>query len=142
MKKVLNKSKEFILYPIGEIYRKQGRTYLKIDEKYRDGLLGIENYPEITIVYWFDQNDEPAQRSILQVHPRNNPDNPIRGVFTTRSPVRPNLIAISETRILSIKDNIIEIDDIDALDRSPLLDIKNVKKTCRDLGISDRSGFD
>jgi tRNA-Thr(GGU) m(6)t(6)A37 methyltransferase TsaA len=128
MTKSLKKIQEFLLHPIGEIFRKEGRTYLKIDEKYQDGLLGIENYPEIMIVYWFDQNDDPAQRAILQVHPGNNPENPIRGVFTTRSPVRPNLIGISETRILKMEDLIIEIEDIDARDHSPLLDIKKVKK--------------
>jgi tRNA (Thr-GGU) A37 N-methylase len=63
----------------------------------------------------------------LQVHPGNNPENPIRGVFTSRSPVRPNLIAISETRIISVEENGIEIEDIDALDHSPVLDIKNKK---------------
>jgi len=128
MTKSMERIREFLLHPIGEIFRRKGRTYLKIDEKYRDGLLGIEDYPEIMIVYWFDQNDEPAQRAILQVHPRNNPENPIRGVFTTRSPVRPNLIGISETRVVSIKGNLIEIEDIDARDHSPLLDIKKIKK--------------
>ncbi|PVV25773.1 MAG: hypothetical protein B6D74_02610 [gamma proteobacterium symbiont of Ctena orbiculata] len=61
---------------------------------------------------------------MLQVHPRGNPDNPLRGVFATRAPVRPNLIALSRCRILSIVGNRIEIDDIDAFPDTPVLDIK------------------
>jgi tRNA (Thr-GGU) A37 N-methylase len=49
----------------------------------------------------------------------------MRGVFATHSPVRPNLIAISRCRILSVRDNIIEIDGIDAFDGTPVLDLKN-----------------
>ena len=69
--------------------------------------------------------DTPEKRSILQVHPRGNVENPIRGVFATHAPVRPNLIAISRCKIITVKNNIIEIDDIDAFSGSPVLDLKN-----------------
>ncbi|MBV2097138.1 MAG: SAM-dependent methyltransferase, partial [Candidatus Thiodiazotropha sp. (ex Codakia orbicularis)] len=78
----------------------------------------------IWVLYWFDRNDTPERRGILQVHPRGNPDNPLRGVFATRAPVRPNLIALSRCRILSIAANRIEIDGIDAFPDTPVLDIK------------------
>ena len=58
------------------------------------------------------------------VYPRNNPKNPLHGVFATRSPVRPNLIGLSICKILSIEDNIIQIDTIDAYDGSPVIDLK------------------
>jgi tRNA (Thr-GGU) A37 N-methylase len=58
------------------------------------------------------------------VHPRGDPDRPLRGVFATRSPFRPNLIAISEVRVLAVRDNIIEIDAIDAFADTPVLDLK------------------
>ena len=48
----------------------------------------------------------------------------MRGVFATRAPVRPNLIALSRVRILSVRENIIEIDGIDAFPDSPVLDLK------------------
>ena len=63
-------------------------------------------------------------REILQVHPKGNPENPLRGVFATRAPFRPNLIAMSRCKIKSIKENVIEIDEIDAFADSPVLDLK------------------
>jgi tRNA (Thr-GGU) A37 N-methylase len=76
------------------------------------------------VLDWFDRNDTPEQRSILKVHPRGNPANPLRGVFATRAPVRPNLIVLNRVRILSVKGNGIEIDGIDAFADTPVLDIK------------------
>jgi tRNA (adenine37-N6)-methyltransferase len=96
-----------------------------LDKKYQSGLLGLDQFYQVTVIYWFDQNDTPEKRSILQVHPRGDKRNPIRGVFATHSPVRPNLIAISRCKILSVRDNIVEIDDIDAFPDSPVLDLKN-----------------
>ncbi len=115
----------FELHPIGTVVKEDGRTYLVLDEKYIPGLMGLEDLTRITVVYWFHLNDDPQHRSILQVHPRANPSNPLRGVFATRSPVRPNLIAISRCKIISINGNVVEIDDIDAFNGSPVLDIKN-----------------
>ena len=58
------------------------------------------------------------------MHPRGNPENPVRGVFATRAPVRPNLIALSRVRVLSVRDNVIEIDHIDAFPDTPVLDLR------------------
>jgi len=58
------------------------------------------------------------------VHPRKDPDNPLTGVFATHSPRRPNLIAMTPCRIRAIRGNRIEIDEIDAYDGSPVIDIK------------------
>lgn len=114
----------FEVRPIGWVRKSGDKTSIEIDPRYQPGLLGVENLEEIWVLYWFDRNDTPAQRSILRVHPRGNPRNPIRGVFATRSPVRPNLIAMSRCGVLSVHDNIIEIDDIDAYPDTPVLDIK------------------
>ena len=117
--------KKFTVYPIGWVRKANDRTTIEIDKKYQDGLMGLEKFKEVWVLYWFDQNDTPEKRSILQVHPRGNPKNPKRGVFATHSPVRPNLIAITRCKILSVKDNIIEIDGIDAFPNTPVLDLKN-----------------
>ena len=58
------------------------------------------------------------------MHPRGDRALPLTGVFGTRSPVRPNLIALSTCEILSIDENIIRIDKIDAFDGTPVIDIK------------------
>jgi tRNA-Thr(GGU) m(6)t(6)A37 methyltransferase TsaA len=110
--------------PIGWVRKTDDRTIIEVDKRYQSALLGVEDLATIWVLYWFDRNDTPEQRAILQVHPRRNPDNPLRGVFATRAPVRPNLIALSRCRVISVKDNIIEIDDIDAFPDTPVLDIK------------------
>lgn len=68
---------------------------VRLDPRVRDGLLGLEQWSPIWVFHWFDRNDTPAKRSVLQVHPRGNPDNPLTGVFATRSPVRPNLACVT-----------------------------------------------
>ncbi len=115
----------FDLYPIGSVKKQEGHTYIVIDKQYEPGLMRLENFSHVTVIYWFDKNDTPEKRAVLQVHPQGNKDNPMRGVFATHSPVRPNLIAISRCKILSVKDNIIEIDNIDAFPDTPVLDLKN-----------------
>ena len=117
--------KEFTVYPIGWVRKTEERTTIVVDKKYQAGLLGLENFSELWVLYWFDRNDTPEKRSILQVHPRGNKDNPLRGVFATHSPVRPNLIAMSRCKIISVKDNVIEIESIDAFADTPVLDLKN-----------------
>jgi len=117
--------KEYTVHPIGWVRKAEGRTTIEVDKKYQAGLMGLENYPEVWVLYWFDRNDTPEKRSILQVHPRGNTDNPKRGVFATHSPVRPNLIAMTRCKIISVKDNIIEIESIDAFPDTPVLDLKN-----------------
>jgi tRNA-Thr(GGU) m(6)t(6)A37 methyltransferase TsaA len=114
----------FYIFPVGTIKKLSESTHIEIFEKYTDALLGLEDFSHIKVLYWFHENDSPDKRDILQVHPRKNENNPLQGVFATHSPVRPNLIAISICRILSINDNAIEIDEIDAFDGSPVIDIK------------------
>jgi tRNA-Thr(GGU) m(6)t(6)A37 methyltransferase TsaA len=110
--------------PIGWVRKDGGRTRIELDERYAPALLGVEELDEIWVLYWFDRNDRPEQRRILRVHPRGNPDNPLRGVFATRAPVRPNLIALSRCRVLAVRGNVVEIDEIDAFADTPVLDIK------------------
>ena len=117
--------KVFEVYPIGKIVKKEGRTFVVIDKKFEPGLLGMDRLSYITVIYWFDRNDIAKKRSILQVHPRRNMNNPLTGVFATHSPVRPNLIGISRCKIISARDNAIEIEDIDAFDGSPVIDLKS-----------------
>jgi tRNA-Thr(GGU) m(6)t(6)A37 methyltransferase TsaA len=114
----------YSVHPIGWIRKLAGKTYVEIDKRYQPAMMGLEKLKSIWVLYWFDRNDIPEKRSILQVHPRGNTDSPLRGVFATRSPYRPNLIAQSQVNILSITENVIEIDDIDAFADTPVLDLK------------------
>ena len=116
--------KQFKLCPIGKISKENGKTMIVLDKKYQPGLLGLDKQSYVTVVYWFDKNDTPEKRAILQVHPRGNEQLPLTGVFATHSPFRPNLIAISKCEIISIHENVIEVEAIDAFDGSPVLDLK------------------
>jgi len=113
------------VFPIGKVVKEDGRTFIVLDKKYEPGLLGLDNFSSVTVIYWFDRNDTPKKRSILQVHPRGNNKNPLRGIFATHSPVRPNLIGVSRCKIISVKNNIIEVENIDAFHGSPVIDLKN-----------------
>lgn len=114
----------YAVSPVGWVRKTDGKTIIEVEKRYQSALLGVDELDAIWVLYWFDRNDSPEKRAILQVHPRGNPQNPIRGVFATRAPVRPNLIALSRCRVISVHGNIIEIDDIDAFADTPVLDIK------------------
>lgn len=114
----------YMLRPIGTVKKHDGKTTLVIGEAFRPALLGLDGFSHAIVFYWFDKNDTPKERSILQVHPRGNKANPLTGVFATRSPVRPNLIAMALCKIVSVKGCTVKIDQIDAFAESPILDLK------------------
>ena len=114
----------FKVSPIGTVEREQGKTYLVIHEKFAPALLGLEGFSHVVVLYWFDKNDTPEKRSILQVHPRGNAANPLTGVFACRAPVRPNLIALSVGRIVAVEKNRVQVAEIDAFDHTPIVDLK------------------
>lgn len=116
--------KHFTVYPIGHIEKRDGQTKIILDKKYQPGLLGLEGFSHVHVLYWFDRNDTPQKRSTLQVHPHGDKRNPLSGVFATRAPVRPNLTALSLCKIISVRENVIEIDQIDAFPNTPVLDLK------------------
>ena len=93
---------------------------IEIHPKFIEGLDGIQKGDTIVVLFWLDR----ADRSILKVHPRGNKSKPKRGVFTTRSPVRPNPIAVSELLVEKISDNILTVKGLDILDMTPVIDIK------------------
>jgi tRNA-Thr(GGU) m(6)t(6)A37 methyltransferase TsaA len=114
----------FTLRPIGVVQKDDERTRIVLDEQYREGLLGLEGWSHVWVFWWFDRNDSPEKRAVLRVHPRGNPANPLTGVFATRSPVRPNLIALTLCKITAVEGNVVELEKIDAFDGTPVLDMK------------------
>ena len=116
---------EYTVHPIGYVRKTEDRTTIVVEEKYKPGLLRMGRLSHVWVLWWFDRNDTAEKRSILQVHPQGNPDNPLTGVFATHAPVRPNLIGMTRCKVLSVKDNVIEIDSIDAFADTPVLDLKS-----------------
>lgn len=93
---------------------------LEILPQYRQALLGIEEGQTIVALFWLHE----ARRDILQVHPRGDTSRPLTGVFATRSPVRPNPIAISELTVLKREDTVLTVLGVDVIDGTPLIDLK------------------
>ena len=93
---------------------------IEIYQDFIEGLDGIRKGDTIVVLFWLDR----ADRSILRVHPRGDKAKPKRGIFSTRSPVRPNPIAISELLVQDINKNILTVKGLDILDSTPIIDIK------------------
>jgi tRNA-Thr(GGU) m(6)t(6)A37 methyltransferase TsaA len=119
-------TQQFIVYPIGRVRNAKGKTEIVLDKDYQAGLLGLDGFSHIYVYWWFHRNDTPEKRATLQIHPSppGNMAHPLTGVFATRSPFRPNLIGMTLCKIVSVKENVIEIDRIDAFADTPVLDIK------------------
>ncbi|GAB6101591.1 tRNA (N6-threonylcarbamoyladenosine(37)-N6)-methyltransferase TrmO [Thermococcus atlanticus] len=113
----------FKLVPVGYV-RKETETYIEILPEFREAMEGLAEGDWVKLILWFHASDKPEKRRILKVHPYNNPENPLRGVFATRSPVRPNLVALYAVRINRIEGEKLYIDPIDAMDGTPVIDIK------------------
>ncbi len=114
----------FQIFPVGIVRNTDTAVSIEIFDDYTDALLGLDGFSHIVVLYWFNQNDTSEKRRVLQVKPRKDPRNPLTGVFATHSPQRPNLIGLTVCKIISIHGSTIEIEDIDALDGSPVIDIK------------------
>lgn len=93
---------------------------ITIYEKYRDGLSGLAAGDKVFILCWFDR----AERDILKVKPHGHGKGEMRGVFSTRAPVRPNPISLTLVTIISINDLVLTVKGLEALDKTPVLDIK------------------
>lgn len=111
---------------IGSVEISEEDAVLKVDPAFLQGLKGLDGFSHIWVLYWCHENDNPDSRSILQVHPRRDPDNPLTGVFGTRSPARPNPLALSLCRIKTVNRETgeVRIFSIDARNGSPLVDLK------------------
>ena len=117
-------AESFQVFPVGEEKKKEEATWIEIFEPFSDALLGLEGFSHILVLFWFHENDTADRRKTLRVHPRKDKKIPLTGVFATHSPLRPNLIGLTICKIKSIQDRRIEIEDIDAFDGTPVIDIK------------------
>ncbi len=133
------------LHPIGRVEKFDDTVHIHISEPYIDGLLGLGEWSHINVLYWFDKNDTPEKRAILRVRPRRDKDNPLTGVFACRAPVRPNLIALTTCKLLSVEGGVLTLESIDAFDGTPVLDIKPVVPSDvsrEDLRLPDWTGWE
>jgi tRNA-Thr(GGU) m(6)t(6)A37 methyltransferase TsaA len=95
---------------------------LIFDSRYADALRDIRAGDSLLVLTWLDR----ADRGVLRVHPRDDPDPPLTGVFSTRSPDRPNPIGLHRVTVLEVDGPCLRVADLEALDGTPILDVKPV----------------
>ena len=95
-------------------------AWLVLDAHLRAAIRDLQVGTAIIVLTWLDR----ARRDVLVVHPRGARGKPMRGVFSTRSPDRPNPIGLHTVRIAAIEDTRIRVRGLEALDKTPILDIK------------------
>jgi tRNA-Thr(GGU) m(6)t(6)A37 methyltransferase TsaA len=97
-------------------------AWLVLEPRVREALDGMTPGARVIVLTWLDR----ARRDVLRVHPRDDASNPLRGVFSTRSADRPNPIGLHEVEILSIEGDRVHVRPLEALDGTPVLDLKPV----------------
>ncbi len=97
-------------------------AWIELYPKFRKALEGLHAGEEIILITWFHESD----RSTLRVHPRGDMKNPIRGVFDTRSPDRPNPLGLHRVVIREINGTRLRVGPLEAIDGTPVVDIKPV----------------
>ena len=107
--------------------RSLARIELDGDRFTTDALAGLGDFSHVEVVFLFhnvaESEIEPGAR-----RPRGNPDWPLIGIFAQRARVRPNRLGVSVCRVLAVHELAIEVEGLDAIDGTPVLDIKPVMK--------------
>ncbi len=93
-----------------------------IDDSLTEALHGLEEFSHIVVLYWMHRI--PQGEVPLKVHPMSRKELPLVGLFATRTPNRPNRIGKTTVRLLERRGNILRVKGLDALDGSPIIDIK------------------
>ena len=97
-------------------------AWILFDPSVLDGLADTAPGDRVIVLTWLDR----ADRAVLRVHPRDDPSNPMRGVFSTRSADRPNPIGLHEVEVLAVEGSRIQVRPLEAVDGTPVLDLKPV----------------
>jgi tRNA-Thr(GGU) m(6)t(6)A37 methyltransferase TsaA len=116
--------------PIGVVHRQHADedindrnliSRIVIDGRYADGLTGIEDWSHLYVIFWMDKISDEKKTLIC---PGNESDMPTVGIFSTRAPVRPNPIGLTLVELVRREGNVLLVKGLDALDDTPVLDIK------------------
>ncbi len=127
---------EYVVRPIGRVESplvdramapRQGDegspdAWLVFNPEVSQGMHNLEVGADIIVLTWLDRSD----RDVLVVHPRGDHTRPRQGVFSTRSPDRPNPIGLHRVTIVSIDDTRLQVRNLEALDGTPIVDVKPV----------------
>ena len=97
-------------------------AWLVFEPAVSPGLRDLQVGSDVLLLTWLDR----AHRDVLAVHPRGNPTRPVTGVFSTRSPDRPNPIGLHRVTIVAIDGTRLRVRNLEALDGTPIVDVKPV----------------
>jgi len=114
----------FGIHQIGSVRIEKESCYIEIYQPYTTGLRHIENFSHVYILWWISMRDNPQDRSTMLARPPKLGKSVETGVFSCRSPARPNPIGLTKVKLLKAENNRLYIDRIDAIDGTPVLDVK------------------
>ena len=97
-------------------------AWLVFEAAIADAIRDLRPGTEILVLTWLDR----ADRSVLLTIPRGDPGNPMTGVFSTRSPDRPNPIGLHRVRVIAVDGLQVQVDHLEAVDGTPVIDVKAV----------------
>jgi len=97
-------------------------AWLVFEPEVADALEGIRVGDEVLVITWLDR----ADRDVLRVHPRGDASRPEQGVFSTRSPHRPNPLGLHRVEVAAIEGARVLVRNLEALDGTPIVDVKPV----------------
>ena len=103
-------------------------AWIEIDPSLLPALQGITKDDQIILITYLHE----SHRDVLKVHPRGDKNNPLRGVFATRSPDRPNPLGLHRVKVLEIDGSRLQVGPLEAIDGTPIVDIKPVLAESRD----------
>lgn len=149
---------KYEVHTVGKVRNHQEGVSIQLDADYIPALKALDGFHHILVLWWCSELDDPQYRTILEINQPYQHAPQKMGIFATRSPVRPNPIAVSVAQVLDIdyEKGIIHLPYIDANDKTPILDIKpytpsldrveapGVPSWCQDwpMNIEDSGAFD
>jgi tRNA-Thr(GGU) m(6)t(6)A37 methyltransferase TsaA len=105
---------------------------LVLKPEFAEAIEGLEQFSYIIVLFWMHKA-YPCSSPWGKIHPRGRQDLPLVGLFATRSPIRPNPIGIATVKLLEYRGNILKVTGLDAIDGTPILDIKPYLPECDSL---------
>jgi len=124
---------DIVITPIGRVRNSVGErkdvswgedvSVIELGEEYRTGLAGLEDFSHAIIIYHLDKAHYERERH-LQRRPQNREDMPLVGIFSQRGKDRPNRIGETTVEIVSVSDGALTVKGLDAVDGTPVIDIK------------------
>ena len=109
-------------------YEGAPEAWLITDDEFKEGVEGISVGDSIILITWLHQ----SSREVIKVHPRGDINNPLTGVFATRSPDRPNPFGLHRVTVLEVVSNRIKVAPLEVIDGTPVVDIKPVLDASND----------